>query len=470
MEARPLSAAIYLRVSTEGQAATDKYGLELQEDACRSYAKRAGFEIKQVYQDVITGTTSKRAAFSRLLADLPAYHAVIVFSVDRLARTVPIAYGLAQEIADTGAELHSSTEGKLSFNDDGQATAFGLHALLADSERRRIVRRLTEGKKQKVRNGQPLAPLRCYGYQNGEVFEQQAQWVRWMYQQALVTGTHEIMNELQRLGVPSSAGHPKWNRDQVLKILRNSVYRGEYLYGRDRRTRRAHPDAISCPCPRIVDDETWYAVQRAIDYRRSGAGRRGSRTDLFSLTGRIRCAECGAAMVGRRPGGPDTRNAGYVYYACGDPALMRHRKGCTHRKFYPAVDVHSAVQAELERLARQPAQLAAMVVTPTTRPIDTDKAVHDIDAQLTKARNAYLRGIDTEDEYAETKATLLAQRARLLALAEGGQPEPVADAGHLQRALTEALELGDLHQAAGRLGLMVRVAPGGEITLALDPS
>lgn len=462
-------AAIYLRVSTEGQAAADKYGLELQEDACRAYAKRSGFTVKQVYQDIITGTSSKRAAFSQLLGDLPAYHAVIIFSVDRLARTVPIAYGLAQEIADAGVELHSSTEGKLSFKDDGQATAFGLHALLADSERRRIVRRLSEGKKQKVRGGQPLVPIRAYGYQGGEVYEPEAQWVRWMFQQAASMGTHSIAHDLHRLGITTRAGTP-WNRDTIFKILRNSLYRGEYVYGRDRVTRKPLADAISCPAPRIVEDDLWHAVQRALDYRSTGAGRRNSRADMFPLTGRIRCSGCGGALVGIHSRTSSATRRMNHYYQCGDKALtLRNRKDCTHRKCYPVGDIHMAVWEALKDLARDPATLAHAITAPPPARLDTGKAVQDIEGQLSKARNAYLRGIDTEDEYAETKATLTAQRARLLALAEAGETPSVANPARATTALIEALGSENLQQAAVRLGLIVNVAPGGELSLTLDP-
>lgn len=467
------SAAIYLRVSSDSQTGADKYGLAVQENACREYAKRAGFDVKTVYHDIVTGTSSKRAAFSRLLLEISVYDAVVVFSVDRLARTVPVAYALAQELADAGVELHSSTEGRLSFDDDGQATAFGLHALLADAERRRIVRRLTEGKLQKIRGGQTLAPLRCYGYKNGEIYEPQAQWVRWMYRQALEVGMHEITNELARLGVTTSTGKSGWDRDALRKLLRNSVYRGEYVYGRDRVTRRPRGDAITCPVPRIVDDELWYAVQRAMDYRSTGAGRRGSRTDLYPLTGRIRCAECGGAMVGKKSnyhrvdGGV---NAHY-FYGCGDRALAVHtRKGCSHQTFYRTRVLHEAIWTALRELGREPQTLAGVVATPAPVPMDTGAAVQDIDQQLAKARNAYLRGIDTEDEYAETKAMLTAQRSRLLALADQGVPQVVADDGRVRLALEEALREDDLHRVAVRLGLMVRVGAGGVIRLTLDPA
>lgn len=472
--------AVYLRISDPKGDTADRYGLALQERACREYAARTGLTVQEVYTDRITGTTEQRAGFGRLLTDAPAYSDVVIYAVDRLARHPRAGYVLLETLQTAGLQVHTAIEGMLDLEDEAGALNFGIRIISADAERRRVVRRLTNGKIEKVRGkpregipGKPLRALNGYGYQNGEVYEEEAQWVRWMFEQALSHGTFELREELRRLGVPSPGGAPVWDRDSIRKILVNSVYRGEYVYGRDRVTRRPLADAVSCPSPRIVSDETWHAVQRALSYRGTGAGRRGSRTDVYPLTGRLRCAACGAAMVGQfswQPTRKDGTRKGNRYYTCGDRALAAHtRKDCAHRAYYPTERLHEVVWEALRGLAQEPGTLAQAMSRPAQAPLDTTAAVAGLDAQLAKARNAYLRGIDSEDEYAETKATLTAQRARLRLLAEQGPARPVADPGHAWKALTEALSQDDLHAAALRLGLMVRVSPGGEVRLTLDP-
>ena len=308
-------AAIYLRVSTDSQDTPEAYGLAMQEDACRRYADRAGFSVGQVYRDVITGTAKTRGGFSALLGDLPHYDAVIIFAVDRLARTVQLGYALAQDIADAGVELHSALEGKLGLKDDNQALSFGLHVLISDSEKRRITRRLSEGKRQKVRGGQPIRPLNGYGFKDGEIYEPQAQFVRLMYQKSLEYGTHELRAQLHVMGVLSPTGKPFWDRDALRKVLQNPTYRGEYVYGNDRSGRRRQADAVTCRVPQIVPDELWYAVQRATAYRSTGAGKRGSRRDVWPLTGRLRCGECSGAMVGQMG---SSKKKTYVITGCSD--------------------------------------------------------------------------------------------------------------------------------------------------------
>ena len=465
-------AAVYLRISDPRGDTADRFGLAVQERACHEYAERLSLPVHQVYTDAITGTTETRIGFGKLLADAPAYTDVIIYAVDRLARHPRAGYALLETLQSAGLQVHTAIEGMLDLQDDAGALNFGVRIVMADAERRRIVRRMMEGKKQKVRGGKPLQPLSAYGYQNGEVYEPQAQWVRWMFEQALKVGTLELTTELGRLGVLSPTGKPFWDRDSVRRLLKNSTYRGEYVYGRERVSRRPLTEAISCPAPRIVSDETWYAVQRAMSYRSTGAGRRGSRTDIYPLTGRLRCAECGGAMVGQKS--TYTRKDGsklvHYYYSCGDRALSPHtKKGCSHRAFYNGERLHEVIWASLRSLAADPLTAAQQVVLPPAVKLDTTAGIRELDNQLSKARTAYLRGIDTEDEYAESKALLTAQRARLLALSEQHAIPPVADLGQVQQALAEAIDSTSLYEAAVRLGLMVRVAAGGEISLTLDP-
>lgn len=462
-------AAVYIRISDPRGDRDDRFGLAVQERQCREYAVRAGLNVAQVYTDAITGTTETRAGFGQLLADAEAYSDVIVYAVDRLARHPKAGYALLETLQASGLNVHTAIEGMLDLTDDAGALNFGVRIVMADAERRRIKRRLMEGKRQKVRGGQPVVPLRAYGYRDGEVYEPEAQWVRWLYREALTTGTHGLRDGLIRHGVPTRGG-AAWDRDAIRKLLRNSVYRGEYVYGRDRVTRQPREDAISCPAPRIVEDDLWHAVQRAMDYRSTGAGRRGSRRDLWALTGRIRCGECGAAMIGKQSSGARRLDGGRqrnYYYACGDRNLATSR-GCTHRQYYAAPDVHEAVWAALRALAADPATLAAAQPAQVQPRLDVGAGVRELDKQLEKARSAYLRGIDTEDEYAATKTELNGRRAALLA----AQQTILAprDPATALRALTDALTLDDLSDVTGRLSVLVLVQPGGELELTIDPA
>ena len=59
----------YCRVSSIGQQKNGS-GLNRQEEIITEYARQAGYELIQVYQEAITGTDSDRPMFAEMLADL----------------------------------------------------------------------------------------------------------------------------------------------------------------------------------------------------------------------------------------------------------------------------------------------------------------------------------------------------------------------------------------------------------------
>jgi site-specific DNA recombinase len=66
-------AAIYTRVSTDEQAQTGT-SLATQEDACRAYCERAGWEVVAVESDEgVSGATMVRPALARVYAPVGAH-------------------------------------------------------------------------------------------------------------------------------------------------------------------------------------------------------------------------------------------------------------------------------------------------------------------------------------------------------------------------------------------------------------
>jgi site-specific DNA recombinase len=456
------TAAIYLRVSSERQADEHSFGLASQQAACQAYADRCGFKVRKVYQDIITGTTADRVAFQQLITEAPHYDAVIVYAMDRLARSVPVAYGLAGAIAEAGVELHSALEGKLNF-DDSSSMMFGINAVMSDAERRRIIARLNAGKLAKIRAGKTVTKLRKYGWKEDAVHPTESLWVAWIFNRALEVGVYTLMSELHAQGVPTPSGREHWDGSTLNGILRDPAYRGEWTYGRPRLGRRIAtvPQIMSVPCPRIVSDELWYAVQRAMDERKKGKGRRAGRSDIFPLQGRISCAECGRAMVGQKR---DEKN---LYYKCGDRYHPKSTQlGCLNRTHYPVVKVHSAVLEFLQGLAEQGSDLSSYLPASAPAPRDVTPLLVDIDARLRRVKDAYEAGVDNLPEYKEKKAKLEAQRA---AIVNAPIPlVPVIPEADARAVLSEALT-GDLGQAAVRLGLRVKVGFSGALTVSLDP-
>lgn len=82
--------AVYVRMSKDRHGAG--LGVQRQEDDCRAYATRMGWEVGEVYVDNDMSATSRkpRPAYQRLLADVAAgkVGALVVWHIDRLTRQV----------------------------------------------------------------------------------------------------------------------------------------------------------------------------------------------------------------------------------------------------------------------------------------------------------------------------------------------------------------------------------------------
>jgi DNA invertase Pin-like site-specific DNA recombinase len=89
-----------------------------QEAHCRQIARAASLHVDAVYHDLgVSGLREQRPGLSRLLRDIkrqPAA-AVVVASLDRIARSLPVALKIEKQISRHGAEL---LDGQPKENDD----------------------------------------------------------------------------------------------------------------------------------------------------------------------------------------------------------------------------------------------------------------------------------------------------------------------------------------------------------------
>ena len=80
-----------------------------------------------------------------------------------------------------------------------------------------------------------MAHRKCYGYgvcSDGElvVNPDEAKVVCWIFEQYLVGNSlGKIAAGLERQGIPSPTGRPKWNREAIDKLLSNEKYTGRVL-------------------------------------------------------------------------------------------------------------------------------------------------------------------------------------------------------------------------------------------------
>ena len=151
-------------------------------------------------------------------------------------------------------------------------------------------------------------------------------------------GVKAIAKALNPEGVPSprpQRGRPRaWAPSSVRAVLHRDVYRGVYVYNATKqsdawgqRTCEKRPDqeVVRTPAPhwRIVSDDLWNAAHRRLDaagavYLRGTAGQVWGRppselASKYLLSGKLRCACCGASMTVRSRAHGKKR---FYYYVC----------------------------------------------------------------------------------------------------------------------------------------------------------
>jgi DNA invertase Pin-like site-specific DNA recombinase len=151
MEAFPMRAAIYLRVSTTEQT-TDN-----QEQELRVAAERMGHTIVEVYADNgISGSKGrdKRPAFDRLHRDAARrrFDVIMAWSVDRLGRSLQDLVGFLSELHALKIDLYLHQQGLDTATPAGKAM-FQMLGVFAEFERAMIQERVKAGMARAVERG-----------------------------------------------------------------------------------------------------------------------------------------------------------------------------------------------------------------------------------------------------------------------------------------------------------------------------
>jgi site-specific DNA recombinase len=234
-------AIIYARVSTEEQG--DNYSLGSQEDACRSYAGQHGFAVVASFQDMMSGAKLERPGLSRVreLVRAKAIDVVIVYSSDRLTRSVAHAMLLRDEMKTAGVALHTVTRGMSQDSPEGGLMET-IEAAFAEYERLKIAERMQRGQRQRIISKLSHGNKLPFGYRYADderiqiaVNEEEAAVVRTIFNWYLTEpiGSMQIANRLTELRLPSPAdrksyfavlkkrGRGEWSQSSVIAIIQH---------------------------------------------------------------------------------------------------------------------------------------------------------------------------------------------------------------------------------------------------------
>lgn len=233
------SAIGYVRVSTEQQAGTDRFGIDAQKQEILLYANNKGYNIVEWVIDKTSGASDDRPGLNKILSDEyatnPPFEAVIVFKNDRLAREMKLYFYYLYVLEKKGVKLLSVRE---EF-DEGNEFANVYRVLLqfvAEQERKNIALRTGKGRSMKAQCGGYSGGRRPYGYDvvDGRLIinDDERKIVEFVFDEhSKNTPMLAIADKLNKMGYSTRKGTPFLNTSVKSIVGNEKFYRGYYKYG-----------------------------------------------------------------------------------------------------------------------------------------------------------------------------------------------------------------------------------------------
>ncbi len=306
-----MKVVIYTRVSTKEQV--EGYSLTYQENICREYANKQGWEVVGVFQE--QGESAKSANRTQLLKLLEFCNkhrketdVVLVHKIDRVSRIAADYLAIKTTLIAHNIILRSVTE---PIDDTSQGNFMGtIYAAVAQLDNDIRAERTKEGLKERVNQGLWAwgAPL---GYKNtkaGLVIDKQtAPYIKKAFE-VYAQGGHrlkDIASKLNSWGVRTKNGN-RISTQAVANMLQNKLYIG-------RLTVKDWGVDIDGLHSKLISPELFYKVQQIREGVSFTAVPRLLNNPDFPLKNIAKCEHCGKGLTASRSRG---RNKRYAYYHC----------------------------------------------------------------------------------------------------------------------------------------------------------
>ena len=379
-----MRVAIYRRISTDEER--QPFSLEAQQERLVAYvAAQPGWVLTRSYSDRMSGKRLDRPGLQQALADAGTgrYDLLLVFKVDRLARSTGGLARVLEELDKAGVAFRSASE---PFDTSTAAGRMMMQMLgvFAEFEREMIVERTRMGLARKAAKGEWTGGKAPFGYR----YDAEAQTLIPVPTQAALVeriftlyvdrrlGSAAISGRLNDAGHRTSRGC-RWTPNRILGVLRNPTYIGQLPFNGDHYQARHNP---------IVEAALFDRAQLLLAERSDSASVQAANASDYLLTSLLRCRRCGHGFVGTAAHG----NGGvYRYYTC----FSRQR--------------HGTARCDQERLPAGPLEEA--ILNETLAALD-DGAIFEAAAQ--RAREAWhTQHPGRQAELAGAQAALQERRA-----------------------------------------------------------
>jgi site-specific DNA recombinase len=347
-----MNTVVYCRVSSKEQI--EGTSLEMQEAACREYARAKNLRILKVF--VEQGESAKFADRTQLVELIDfcrenkgAVHSLLVWKIDRFARNVTDHFSVKATLGKYGVGIVSVTE-PIDTNPEGKL----METILAgfaqfDNDIRAV--RTVQGMRRRLHEGIfPWGPP--LGYRSSVVGGEKKtqpdlleQAVFPLLQKAwreFSTGAYTqaaMSRVMQTWGLTTAEGRP-FSLQTLYQIFTNPYYAGVLIdpwSGEEHKGKHV---------PMVTRDE-FDRVQQVIAGRSHAVAHQKEHPD-FPLRGVVRCDGCRHYLTGAFSRG---RNRRYPYYLCHERSCARRGKSC------PAGDIHKEFDTFLDSVTPRPEKI-----------------------------------------------------------------------------------------------------------------
>ena len=409
-------AAAYIRVSTDRQ---DEYSPDSQIKLVKEYAAKHDYEIPEeyiFYDDGISAKTAeKRTQFNHMIAlakeKNPPFCAILVWKFSRFARNQEESIVYKNILRKKGIQVISVSEPIID-------SPFGdlIERIIEWMDEYYLINLATEvrrGMAEKAERGEAMVPP-AFGYDivNHEyvINEDEAAIVKEIFNDYLAgVPVRQMTLKLSAKGVVNHRGNSLDVRG-INYILENPLYVGKIRWTIDGKgSKSRYKDGsqnviiVDGKHKPIISQEVWNAVQSKLAETESMYGRyqRREQPVEWMLKGLMRC-DCGATLV-------------YTSLKCPSMQCHEYAKGRGKCVVSHSISIKKANRLIIEYLESivSDKNFRFIANQTTQETIDFESLIHRERIKLNRAKDAYLNGIDTVDEYRANKIRITKAIAEL---------------------------------------------------------
>ena len=356
-EIHKVRVAAYCRVSSNSADQQNSYANQIRVYTSLIQRKK-DWELVEIFADEgLSGMkTQNRTEFLRMIKMCEQHQIdlIITKSVSRFARNVKESLEYVRKLKLLGVGVQFEKEGiyTLALGDEMLLNTFSAIAQeesksISQNQRLSIVKRMQDG--EYVDSNAP------YGFRLVEkalvVYEPEAAIVRMMFRNYLSGhSTAEIARDLNDQGIKTKTGKSVWRSSKVAYILGNERYCGDCKYQKTYRDttvpfkqfrNRGQEDMFyaSMTHTPLIDRDTFDKVQHLLKKRKDLFGK-STTQNIYPLTSRIQCSECGSYFRRRMV-------SGTAKWGC-----SRHILDCTQcdSNYYSEERIYDAFIAMVNKL------------------------------------------------------------------------------------------------------------------------